>query len=95
MVFEGVIRSTTKMSEASLYRVLAVPPMQMKRETGWEMQVSKKIDLFTLKVTTSNPAEISSLRGPGYIGIMAVGERHQFHHWGMVKTLIRITERRH
>jgi hypothetical protein len=83
--FEAVIRPTTKISEASLDRVLAVHPMQMKKETGWEMKVSKKGDLFTLKVTTSNPAEISRLRGLGYIGIMAVGEHHQGHHWGMVK----------
>ena len=83
--FEAVIRPTTKMSEASLDRILAVHPLQMKKEAGWEMQVSRKGDVFTLKVTTGNPAEIGRLRGLGYIGIMAVGEHHQVHHWGMAK----------
>jgi len=83
--FETVIRPTTKRSEESLDRVFAVHPMQLKKETGWDMQVSKKGDLFTLKVTTSKPAEISRLRALGYVGVMAMGEHHQIHHWGIVK----------
>ena len=81
--FEAVIRPITKMSEASFDRVLAVHPMQLKKETGWAMHVSKTGDLYTLRVTTSNPAEVSRLRGLGYIGVMAVGTHHQSHHWGM------------
>ena len=57
----------------------------IKKETGWEMNVSKTGDLFTVRVTSSNPAEVSRLCGLGYIGVMAVGAHHQSHHWGMAE----------
>jgi len=82
---EAVVRPTTKGSEASLDRVFAAHPAQLKREAGWDMQVKKKGDLFTLRVTTNNPAEVNRIRGLGYIGVMALGEHHQIHHWGLVK----------
>ncbi|HMK60918.1 MAG TPA: hypothetical protein VK452_07210 [Dissulfurispiraceae bacterium] len=81
--FEAIIQPTTKMAEESLDRVFAVHPGQLKKETGWDMQVVKKGDLFTIRVTTTNGAEVSRLRGLGYIGIMVVGEHHQIHHWGI------------
>jgi hypothetical protein len=82
---EVVVRPGTKDAEVSLDRVFAAHPAQLKRETGWDMQVSKQGDVFVLNVTTQNPAEIERLRGLGYIGVMALGTHHQVHHWGMVQ----------
>jgi hypothetical protein len=79
------VRPTTTRSEASLERVFAAHPAQLKRETGWEMHVAKQGDVFVLTVTTPQPAEVDRLRGLGYIGVMALGAHHQVHHWGMVR----------
>jgi hypothetical protein len=79
------VRPTTTRSEASLERVFAAHPAQLKRETGWDMHVAKQGDVFVLTVTTPNPAEVDRLRGLGYIGVMALGAHHQVHHWGMVR----------
>jgi hypothetical protein len=79
------VRPTTKGSEASLKRVFAAHPAQLKRETGWDMHVAKRGDIFVLTVTTPNEAEVDRLRGLGYIGVMALGAHHQVHHWGMVR----------
>jgi hypothetical protein len=81
----AVVRPTTKRSEASLERVFAAHPMQLKKEIGWDMLVEKKDDLFTVTVTTDKPSEVAKIRGLGYIGAMAMGAHHQLHHWGMVK----------
>lgn len=72
------VRPTTKGSEASLERVFAAHPAQLKRETGWEMHVTKQGDVFVLTVTTPNEAEVDRLRGLGYIGVMALGAHY---HW--------------
>jgi hypothetical protein len=82
---EVMVRPGTPAAEASLHRVFAAHPAQLKRETGWDMHVSKQGDVFVLNVTTQNPAEIERLRGLGYIGVMALGTHHQAHHWGMVQ----------
>ncbi|HMK44652.1 MAG TPA: hypothetical protein VK445_11005 [Dissulfurispiraceae bacterium] len=81
---ETIIQPTTRIAEESLDRVFAVHPRQLKKETGWNMQVEKTGDLFTIRVTTPNEAEVTRMRGLGYIGIMAIGEHHQIHHWGIV-----------
>jgi hypothetical protein len=72
-------------AEASMDRVFAAHPTQLKRETGWDMHVAKQGDVFVLNVTTQKLAEIDRLRGLGYIGVMALGAHHQEHHWGMVQ----------
>jgi hypothetical protein len=82
---QAEVRPTTKGSEASLERVFAAHPAQLKSETGWDMHVAKQGDVFVLTVTTPNEAEVDRLRGLGYIGVMALGAHHQVHHWGMVR----------
>jgi hypothetical protein len=82
---QAVVRPTTMRAEASLERVFAAHPAQLKSETGWEMHVAKQGDVFVLTVTTPNEAEVDRLRGLGYIGVMALGAHHQVHHWGMVR----------
>lgn len=82
---KAVVRPTTAHSEASLERVFAAHPPQLKRETSWEMHVAKQGNMFVLTVTTPNSAEVDRLRGLGYIGVMALGAHHQLHHWEMVR----------
>ena len=57
--------------------------MQMKAETGWDMQVENIDNVFTLTVTTPIPDEVVKIRGLGYIGLMAYGNHHQPHHWAI------------
>jgi hypothetical protein len=80
----ATVRPTTKGSDASLRRVFAAHPRQLKQETGWDMRVVNKGDRFIVTVTTDHPTEVSRIRGLGYIGVMAVGSHHQAHHWAMV-----------
>jgi hypothetical protein len=82
---QAVVQPTTKRAEASLERVFAAHPTQLKRETGWDMRVAKQGDVFVLTVITPNETEVARLRGLGYIGVMALGAHHQMHHWGMVQ----------
>jgi len=82
---ETTIRPTTKRAASALDRVFQAHPMQLKRETGWNMQVVKNDDQYTLTVTSENPKDASKIRGLGYIGLMAYGKHHQPHHWAMAQ----------
>lgn len=75
------IQPTRKRAKSALNRVLNAHPDQLKKETGWRMNVTKKEATYLLEVTTSQSHEISKIRGLGYIGIMAYGKHHQQHHW--------------
>ena len=81
--FQAVVTPTTNRAVKSLTRVLSGHPMQMKAETGWDMQVQNNDGVFTLTVTTDNAKDIAKIRGLGYIGVMAYGNHHQPHHWAM------------
>ncbi len=76
-----VVKGNTPAAQQSLKRVLAAHPPQLKKETGWTMQVKPAEDQFELVVTTPNPKEVDKIRGLGYIGLMAYGMHHQMHHW--------------
>ena len=82
---ETVIEPSTPRAAEALVRVFSAHPMQLKQETGWEMQVVKTGERYTLTTTTENPEEISKIRGLGYIGLMAYGAHHQAHHWAMAR----------
>jgi len=81
--FQAVVTPTTNRAVKSLTRVLSGHPMQMKVETGWDMQVQNNNGVFTLTVTTKKAHDIAKIRGLGYIGVMAYGNHHQPHHWAM------------
>jgi len=81
--FQAVVTPTTNRAVKSLTRVLSGHPMQMKAETGWDMQVQNNDGVFTLTVTTDNAKDIAKIRGLGYIGVMAYGNHHQPHHWAI------------
>jgi hypothetical protein len=78
--FQAVVTPTTNRAVKSLTRVLSGHPMQMKAETGWDMQVQNNNGVFTLTVTTKKAHDIAKIRGLGYIGVMAYGNHHQPHH---------------
>ncbi|MGD8592894.1 MAG: hypothetical protein PVF82_08685 [Gammaproteobacteria bacterium] len=82
---QAVVRPDNEDAAASLDRVFDAHPAQLKKETGWNMSVTKQDGLYTVTVTTNNPAEVAKIRGLGYIGAMATGAHHQSHHWSMAK----------
>ncbi len=80
---EVVIRAKSKDAHDSLSRALKAHPSMMESETGWTMGVKQDKERFTLTIETQKPAEVARLRGLGYIGVMALGDHHQVHHWLM------------
>jgi len=80
---EAIVRPTTARAALALERVFKTHPIQLKRETGWTMQIKKHNDQYILTTTSENPRDTSKIRGLGYIGLMAYGNHHQSHHWAM------------
>lgn len=78
-----VIQPTTEAARGSLTRALAAHPGMLNQETGWTMTVSAVGLTYELSVETDKSEEIARLRGLGYIGVMALGDHHQVHHWLM------------
>jgi hypothetical protein len=76
-----VVRGTTPQADASLSRVLAAHPEQLRKETGWTMAVKKDGSGYELRVTGTDPRDAVKIRGLGYIGLLAYGNHHQPHHW--------------
>ncbi|MCK5895793.1 MAG: hypothetical protein KAG20_03245 [Cocleimonas sp.] len=80
---EIVIKPTTKAANKALSRAMSAHPEMLKSETGWTMKAKTEGNTFRLNVTTDTPPEVARLRGLGYIGVMALGNHHQIHHWMM------------
>ena len=78
-----VVKPTTDAAKVSLIRALAAHPSMLKQESGWDMTAKADGDAFVLTIETNKPEEIARLRALGYIGVMALGDHHQVHHWGM------------
>ncbi len=78
-----VIRAKSKEAHFSLERALKAHPSMMQSETGWTMDVKQNKEEFTLTIETQKPEEVARLRALGYIGVMALGDHHQVHHWMM------------
>ena len=78
-----VIRAKSKEAHFSLERALKAHPSMMQSETGWTMDVKQNKEQFTLIIETQKPEEVARLRALGYIGVMALGDHHQVHHWLM------------
>ncbi len=80
---EIIIKATTPAAQASLTRALSAHPGMLKQESGWDMVAKADGDKYILTIETSKPDEVVRLRALGYIGVMALGDHHQVHHWGM------------
>ena len=80
-----LVKPVTDRAEQALDKVLSAHPMMLKMETGWTMQSSKRDGQYQLIVTTTKPTEVDKIRGLGYIGLLAIGNHHQIHHWSMAK----------
>ena len=80
---EAIIKPTTTRAALALARVFKAHPAQLQRETGWHMVIVKQGQKYILTTTSPNKKEADKIRGLGYIGLMAYGNHHQFHHWAM------------
>lgn len=78
-----VIAPLTSRADEALERVLAAHPEQLRRETGWQMLVGRQGDQFRVTITSDDPEDTAMINGLGYIGLMAMGDHHQPHHWSM------------
>lgn len=77
------VKATTEAAHKALKRAMSAHPAMLTSETGWTMTAEEKGDTFILTISTEKPEEMARLRGLGYIGIMALGNHHQVHHWMM------------
>lgn len=75
------VRPQTKRAQAALKRLFHIHPKMLKEEKGWDMQAHADGEIWTITCTTKKPAEVQKIRALGYIGLLAEGAHHQYHHW--------------
>ena len=75
------VRADDEQANASLARALSAHPRMIKQEFGWGMEVSGNGPDYRIRVTSPRAQDVEQIRGLGYIGIMAMGNHHQMHHW--------------
>ena len=75
------VRPETHRAECALKRLFSMHPAMLKKEKGWDMVTKQDSSEWVITCTTNNPAEVSEIRGLGYIGLLAEGAHHQLHHW--------------
>jgi hypothetical protein len=80
---EVIVKATTEAAHKALKRAMSAHPAMLNSETGWTMKAEEKDGQFTLSISTEKTSEVARLRGLGYIGVMALGQHHQVHHWMM------------
>ena len=68
---------------ASLDRTMSAHSEVLRQETGWALHAKKLGSGWRVDVTSPRPDEVVKIQGLGYIGIMALGNHHQPHHWQM------------
>jgi len=77
------VRADDPQAQQSLARALSAHPYMVKQEMGWDIKVSGKGPEYRLRVTSPHERDAAQIRGLGYIGIMALGNHHQMHHWAL------------
>jgi hypothetical protein len=77
------VKPTTPGATASLDRTMSAHSEILKQETGWALRAKKQNSGWRVDVTSSKLDEVVKIQGLGYIGIMALGNHHQPHHWQM------------
>jgi len=75
------VRADSEAASQSLARALSAHPRMIKDEFGWDIAVSGNGPVYRMRVTSPRPQDVEQIRGLGYIGIMALGQHHQMHHW--------------
>lgn len=81
---EFTVKATTPGAAASLDRLFSAHPAVLKQESAWDMTTRKNADSsFTARVTGATAEDTAKIRGLGYIGLAALGNHHQAHHWQM------------
>lgn len=79
------VRPDNARARQSLEAGLSAHPGMLKQEIGWDMTVNKSGSDYVLKIISPDKKHADQIRGLGYIGIMALGNHHQAHHWAMAK----------
>ena len=75
------VKPETERAVGALKRLFKMHPAMLKEEKGWEMIPKQNKNGWTITVTTKDKSEIEKIRALGYIGLLAEGAHHQFHHW--------------
>src|SRR6266571_8018236 len=70
---------------AAIQRMVPAHATEINGRNGWTATTAMLDKGVLLRVTASNPKEVSHIRGLGFIGILASGSHHQAHHLAMAK----------
>ncbi|MBI3898469.1 MAG: hypothetical protein HY308_09255 [Gammaproteobacteria bacterium] len=70
---------------AAIRRVMPAHASQMNGLPNWQATTKPLPSGVRLVVTTSNPDDVSHLRGLGFMGLMVSGAHHQLHHLALAK----------
>ena len=73
--------SAVKLRYSELYQEIT----EINGRNGWTATTAMLDKGVLLRVTASNPKEVSHIRGLGFIGVLVSGSHHQPHHLAMAK----------
>ncbi len=70
---------------AAIQRMVPAHATEINGRNGWTATTAMLDKGVLLRVTASNPKEVSHIRGLGFIGVLVSGSHHQPHHLAMAK----------
>ena len=68
----------------SIQRMIAGHSVTMDGSDSWKYTPTKTAQGGILEVTSTNAADVAKIRALGFAGLMARGNHHQAHHYGML-----------
>ena len=70
---------------AAIQRMVPAHTTEINGRNGWTATTAMLDKGVLLRVTASNPKEVSHISGLGFIGVLVSGSHHQPHHLAMAK----------
>ena len=75
------VKPETERANGALKRLFKMHPAMLKMEKGWDMITKQDKNQWIITVTTNDKSGVEEIRALGYIGLLADGAHHQYHHW--------------
>lgn len=75
----------TGRTAAAIKRMVPAHASELDKISGWTAISQNLPDGVRLTVTSADPAQVSLIRGLGFIGLMVTGSHHQPHHLAMAR----------
>ena len=69
----------------AIRRMVPEHAQELSKLDGWSAKTSDSANGVVLTVTTTDPKEVTHIRGLGFFGLLATGSHHQLHHMAMAR----------